>query len=235
MTDLRYMQPNAPLTLATKIQEMPDATTVILPETIFYAQGGGQPSDQGTISSESGEFRVEKVQNIEGVIYHYGEVTKGELNVGDEVVCKVDTERRTLNTRIHSAGHLLDLAVKQLGFDWVPSKGYHFPDGPYVEYAGTPEEDWEAVAQKIERAAQDLIKSDLPVTLEFMNREEMEKRLPFVPEYLPTNRPSRAVFIGEVGVPCGGTHVTSLSQIGEFYIERIRMKSGSIRVGYKVD
>ena len=56
---------------------------------------------------------------------------KGGLAVG----CKVDEKNRRLCARIHSAGHLLDVAVHDLGFRWRPGKGYHFPDGPYVEYA----------------------------------------------------------------------------------------------------
>lgn len=49
---------------------------------------------------------------------------------------KVDEEKRRLYARVHSAGHLLDIAVNQLGYQWVPGKGYHFPTGAYVEYQG---------------------------------------------------------------------------------------------------
>ena len=57
-----------------------------------------------------------------------------------------------MNARLHSAGHLLDSAVHRLGLDVSPGKGYHFPDGAYVEYTGSiPAEDRERVKQDIEQ------------------------------------------------------------------------------------
>lgn len=234
MTEMLYMEPDAPLEYETAVLEMPDSTTVIVPATIFYPQGGGQPSDQGVLKSAKGEFRVDKVQNNDGTVYLLGEITAGELKPGDTVTCVVDTGRRAINTRLHSAGHVLDLAVKNLGHSWVPGKGYHFPDSPYVEYIGEFPEDVEALKSALEAEVIRLIEEDLPVRIEFMSREEMEKVLSFVPEYLPTNRPSRVVFMGDVGIPCGGTHVKSLKEIGKMVVTKLKMKSGNIRVGYQL-
>merc|ERR1712178_619010 len=55
--------------------------------------------------------------------------------LGVKASCQIDAERRRLAARLHSAGHLLDVAVKAADLHWIPSKGYHFPDGSYVEYA----------------------------------------------------------------------------------------------------
>lgn len=52
------------------------------------------------------------------------------------VEMKVDGDKRLLYARLHSAGHLLDMAVARLGYQWHPSKGCHFPVGAYVEYVG---------------------------------------------------------------------------------------------------
>jgi Ser-tRNA(Ala) deacylase AlaX len=234
MTEMLYMQPDAPLEYETTVLEMPDSGTVILPVTAFYPQGGGQPSDQGMLTGAHGQFRVDKVQNIEGTVHLLGEITEGTLKPGDTVQCIVDTERRQVNTRIHSAGHVLDMAVKNLGYTWVPGKGYHFPDSPYVEYVGELPENIEELRALIEKEANNLISQDLSVNIEFMDRPEMEKRLPFVPEYLPTNRPARVVFMGEIGIPCGGTHVKHLKEIGKMEVTKLKLKSGNIRVGYQV-
>ena len=48
----------------------------------------------------------------------------------------IDENKRRLYARLHSAGHLLDVAVSNIGLSWQPGKGYHFPDSPYVEYIG---------------------------------------------------------------------------------------------------
>ena len=48
----------------------------------------------------------------------------------------MNEEKRRLYARLHSAGHMLDIVVKNLKLGWIPGKGYHFPDGPYVEYNG---------------------------------------------------------------------------------------------------
>jgi Ser-tRNA(Ala) deacylase AlaX len=99
---------------------------------------GGQPADTGTISSPDGssKFEVVHVQKPKGSshIEHIGSYSsESHFREGDEVSVEIDSERRMLNARVHSAGHLLDSALYLLGMtDLEPSKGYHFPDGPYV-------------------------------------------------------------------------------------------------------
>jgi Ser-tRNA(Ala) deacylase AlaX len=77
------------------------------------------------------------------VIWHMGtfEPAGSTFVVGSEVTCVVDEAKRRLNARVHSAGHLLDMAMSMAGrTDLQPSKGYHFPEGSYVEYIGNVEE-----------------------------------------------------------------------------------------------
>ena len=80
----------------------------------------------------------------------------------------------------------------------------------------------------------DLLREDLPVRIEFMSREEMERRLPYVPDYLPPDRPARVVFIGDDGIPCGGTHVKSAAEIGGLTIRKMKVSGGALRVSYQV-
>lgn len=109
-------------------------------KTIFHPQGGGQPSDTGFIRNDAFEFKVSMVRKNGEIVQHVGNFTKGtEKNVSknDSVNLSIQLEDRKLYARLHSAGHLLDAAVKSLGLELVPGKGYHFPNSPYVEYKGT--------------------------------------------------------------------------------------------------
>jgi alanyl-tRNA synthetase len=112
-------------------------TTLVLDGTVFHPQGGGQPCDVGSMVSSDGliEFTVSMVKEdrTTGLIEHSGSFTVGSVN--DIDLSKtlmnliVDPARRVENTRNHSAGHLLDVVMTNLGFKLTPSKGYHFPDG----------------------------------------------------------------------------------------------------------
>ena len=75
----------------------------------------------------------------DNVIYHVGQITNlSDLKIGDHVLMNIDQQARIENARNHTAGHLIDVAMKKTegGFDLKPGKGYHFPDSPYVEYFG---------------------------------------------------------------------------------------------------
>ena len=114
----------------------------ILFKQVFHPQGGGQPTDIGTITVGESTFAVEHVamrSRESGIIEHAGKfVAGGVFSVGDTAVLAIDGENRKLCARLHSAGHLLDAAMKAAGrTDLEPSKGYHFSKGAYVEYIGT--------------------------------------------------------------------------------------------------
>ncbi len=233
-TELVYMTDGEVLVYETVIHEVQGKNLVILPETIFYPQGGGQPFDKGEIRGEMGTFKVEEVRNIDGVVNHLG-ILEGEMSPGERVTCHVDRERRVLNSRNHSAGHLIDMAVHKAGFTWIPGKGYSFPEGPYVEYGGNISNvDTQEARQKIEDVCKELIEEDLRVHIEFMERPEMERRLLFVPENLSAKRPARIVFTGDYGIPCGGTHVNSLKEIGGVVVRKIKLSGDVLRVSYQI-
>jgi len=232
-TELLYMTNGELLEYETLVEEV-GANIMILPGTIFYPQGGGQPYDQGEIRGKYGVFKVSEVRNIEGVVQHIGTL-EGELAVGEKVACHVDGTRRALNSRAHSAGHLIDMAVHRAGYTWIPGKGYSFPEGPYVEYGGDVSGiDISEATAKIEQACAELIAEDLPVRIEFMTLPEMKEKLLFVPENVPTNRPARVVFMGDYGIPCGGTHVRSLKEIGTVSLRKIKLKGDVLRVSYQI-
>lgn len=221
-----------------EVMEENGKSIIILDQTVFYPQGGGQPYDQGTIVMRNGgmlnaEFNVEEVRFVDGGVKHIGSLKNGSFNVGDAVECHMDEVRRTLNSRLHSAGHVVDMAVTSLHLPWVPGKGYHFPDGPYVEYAGSLDGmDKEKLKADIEAACNAFVKEARSTTLVFMPKEHMHTVCHFVPDYIPEGKPARVVMYGDFGVPCGGTHVSNLSEIKSMTIRKVKQNGDAIRVAY---
>ncbi|MFZ1522487.1 MAG: alanine--tRNA ligase-related protein, partial [Candidatus Saccharimonadales bacterium] len=117
-----------------RIEQKDGRNIIYLDQTVFYPQGGGQPYDMGLIETDDTKFIVEEVRYADGEVLHIGHYEGRHLIQGEDIRLVVDEQRRKLNTRLHSAGHILDMAVNELGYAWIPGKGHHFPDGPYVEY-----------------------------------------------------------------------------------------------------
>jgi Ser-tRNA(Ala) deacylase AlaX len=218
-----------------EVGDQEDRKYVVLDQTILYAQGGGQPADHGVIKSGGAAFSVSDVRFKDGIVYHYGEYTSGALSVGDAVAITVDAERRQLHKRLHSAAHVLDMVVDEMGLPWVPGKGYHFPDGPYVEYAGSLDGvDVEDLKTKMEARCNEIIAQDAPTSIKFVSKDELAQYCRHVPDNLPEGKPIRVVLYGTFGVPCGGTHVAHLGEIGHETIRKLKVEKGNVKVGYDV-
>ncbi len=247
MTKLLYLENFTQLECSAKVVETLNENgkdIIILDQTIFYPQGGGQPYDTGIIKSADSQFTVEEVRFADGVVKHIGRCNTGSFNPGDAINCIVDKDRRLLNSRLHSAGHVVDMAIYSLELDWIPGKGYHFPEGPYVEYAGTTEEEAgrEKLKTDIEKTSNKIIQEGTPTKILFMKKEEMGSVCRFVPDYIPEGKPGRVVLFGDpstgskqaFGVPCGGTHVSNLREIVSMTIRKVKQEKDRIRVSYDV-
>jgi Ser-tRNA(Ala) deacylase AlaX len=209
-------------------------TRVILNETVFYPQGGGQAWDTGTMTAPTGTFAVQEVRFVDGFVHHYGNFAEGTFASGAIVECRVDRARRVLNSRLHSAGHLLDEAVKNIGLSWTPTKGIHYPGQAAVEYSGTVD-NAEALKATLETEVNRLIGAGYEVRAEMVDLADLPKRSDFVPLNLPGNKPIRVVTMGGAkGTPCGGTHVRDISEIGPMKIRYIKAKKGDIKVAYEI-
>ena len=101
-------------TTIESIKEKNDLWEITLSETIFYPQGGGQPSDQGIIKGKNGELKVFSVIYNNGVPIHQGKL-KGSLISGEKADCQIDWNRRYKNMQLHSAGHLV-LKMEEIVF-----------------------------------------------------------------------------------------------------------------------
>jgi Ser-tRNA(Ala) deacylase AlaX len=221
-----------------------DNKIVILNETIFHPQGGGQPYDVGIITNNDSSviFKVEKVLKNGEQVHHLGKFDPpGSTFQNDEhVKLNIDREIRLLNASIHSAGHLIDLAVQNVGYTkWTPGKGFHFSQSPYVEYNhnGQFEKEQEMI-QKLELELSKLLTENGNVKIEIVpyNRVCQTLGISEVPSYLVVNQPVRMVTYGSVTCPCSGTHVQTYDQIGKKVIIKSAKKKGDkVRVSYKVE
>lgn len=219
------------------VDEETGKSVLILEKTVFYPQGGGQPFDLGVIEASHNTFLVQEVRFVDGEVRHIGFVECGSFKEGDIVLLKVDEERRKLLSRIHSAGHLIDKAVQELALPWTPGKGYHYPAGPYVEYVGTLDLDHkDRIAKDIELLCNSYIKKGGKTDLLFMTREEMIEKCHYTPDF-PEEKGEKARIVVHDGyyMPCGGTPVERLSEIGRFAVRKIKQEGDTIRVGYSVE
>lgn len=234
MTILDYLEDSYCFASRAKVLEVIETErglAVILDRTIFYPQGGGQPSDHGAISSSGGRFLVKDVRLDEnGVVYHFGEFESGSFGLGDVVMLQVEEERRRLHARLHSAGHLIDLAAQKANLPLRATKGYHFPDGPYVEYEGDLE-NAENFVGEVEKNSNDLVAADLEVETKHYSAEEAaEQGLK-----APAGKSVRTVnFEGYERIGCGGTHVKSSGEIGKLVIRKIVSKKGVTKIAYSL-
>ena len=178
---------------------------------------------------------------VDGIVKHFGIFTGTPFTIGETVTCSIDSARRTLHSRIHSAGHVLDKALFELGFNWQPGKSYHFPNGPYVEYTGSLNEiDIEKLKKDIENLCTNWATNGFAVTSKALDKktvladEQLMRRCAFLAN-LPENKPIYVISYGDnFSSPCSGTHVTNVSEIGPITIRKIKEADGIIRVSYDV-
>jgi Ser-tRNA(Ala) deacylase AlaX len=210
---------------------------VILDQTCFYPRGGGQDWDTGIIESTNGNFAVQEVRlDEQGNVHHIGGFTNGTFPVGETVQCKVNEATREINTRLHSAGHLIDMALSTFKPDWTPVRGAHYPHMSFVEYqVPDGEQIDDAFVKHLQAAVSELSKSTYQNQLRFMSKDEMTSYCRHVPENLPINKPSRIVlYADDFGIPCGGTHVKNVQEIGQITVTKAKIKKGLAKVSYTV-
>lgn len=209
---------------------------LILDQTIFYPQGGGQPADKGYVKIDGVEIPVTFVGFQDGDVRHYvPDVFIKDGLLGAQALLAVNLLNRMDNARRHTGGHLISHVLETLDARLAPIKGYHFADGAYVEFVNDRNVD---VASLTDRAnaqlAEDVAVSyDVAATLsDFATILQLRPQLaPFVPK----DKPSRVVTIGSYrGLPCGGTHVANLAQLGSIKITKTKKQEANARVSYEM-
>ena len=163
---------------------------VYLDQSVFHAQGGGQPTDTGTITCQQDDkeivIAVEKVtiDRTTGVAAHRGIASLKDggggddnallcLPVGSSVRLAVDSDNRRILSECHTAGHVVDSCMAKIGKLMKPTKGYHFLDGPYVEYEGNiPPEERPQVLNDLQTAFKELVEEDIPTNIEILPEDK---------------------------------------------------------------
>ncbi|GIG54633.1 alanine--tRNA ligase [Demequina activiva] len=194
-----------------------DTVEVILAQTPFYAESGGQDADTGEIRGGHATLNVIDVQKpVADVIVHTVTVEEGEIAAGDQVSAEVDVVNRRLASKAHSATHLIHSALHQvLGDDATQAGSYNKPGYMRLDFA------WRqgishTAREEIEGIANRAIREELPVATNVMSLDEAKGLGAMA---LFGEKYGDRVRVVEIGGPfsrelCAGTHVENSSQIG---------------------
>ncbi len=234
MTQKLYLQDTYQFHFEGLIQEVEKEEKgmfIILDQTAFYPQGGGQPSDCGVIRNDHFKVNVIHVAQHGDQIRHYIEPIATETLVAQKVYGVVDQKRRLTNARYHTAGHLLSNIVEILNPKLKAIKGHSFPGEAYVEFQGDEVVDVSTLQNAINKA---IAENDRTIVFE-IDRLSFEKQYYRLPYNIPDNKKFRVMQIGDMPpVPCGGTHLSSIGEIGLIKINKIKNKNGILRISYEV-
>ena len=194
--------------------------TIIVDETPFYATMGGQSADIGSIVGTEGEFTVKDTVKLPGgKIGHIGQMTRGMIKRGDQVLLQVEAENRSNTCKNHSATHLLHKALREVLGTHVEQAG-SLVDGHHLRFdfshfaAMTDEE-----LNRVENLVNEKIEENLEVVTEEMSVEDAKRAgamALFGEKYGET---VRVLSMGDFSIElCGGTHVKNTGTISSFKI-----------------
>ncbi len=210
--------------------EREEGYDVVLDQTMFYPEGGGQPADTGTLSDDDGTVRVEDVQENDGVILHR---TDGELEKGAIVRGHVDEARRRQLMRNHTATHILiDAARKELGSHVRQAGAQKGASTSRIDLHHYERLDRDTV-KAIERRANQTVRENIRVTQEWPDRHEAENEHGFdlYQGGIPPGERIRTIQVGDDIQACGGTHVHRTGDIGVITINHTeRVQDGVERL-----
>jgi len=192
---------------------------IVLEQTPFYGESGGQVGDIGLLANDSAKFRVEDTQKQDDVYMHIGHLRTGQLAVGDTLIAAIDEEHRRAVILNHSATHLMHAALRQVLGDHVQQKGslvdaekLRFDFSHYQPLISDE-------IEQIEILVNDQVRMNLPTSAELMNMDAAKATgalALFGEKYGET---VRVLNIGSDSVElCGGTHVQRTGDIGSFKI-----------------
>ncbi len=192
---------------------------VVLDNTPFYAESGGQVGDRGVLQSVHGIFAVEDTQKIQAAVFgHHGIVKTGAITVGNGVAARVDVLARTRTMRNHSATHLLHKALREVLGDHVQQKGSQVdPDKTRFDFVHN-----QPLTNSEIRRVENIVNAEILANtanecrvLPIAEAQKLGAMMLFGEKYGDT---VRVLDIGTSRELCGGTHVTRTGDIGLFSI-----------------
>ncbi|GBD41647.1 Alanine--tRNA ligase [bacterium HR39] len=214
-----------------------ERVALVVNQTPFYGESGGQIGDTGTIRSGSGVMRVEDTRKpLPDLHAHIGTVESGEIRVGDTVELSIDVARRNALRRAHSATHLLHAALRrQLGTHVVQKGSLVAPDRLRFDFAHTKQVTPEELAA-IEDEVNAMVRQNGEVLVKIMGLEEALAKGAMALFGEKYGDEVRVVTMGErpEGGPysielCGGTHVARTGDIGYVRITQESAVASGVR------
>jgi alanyl-tRNA synthetase len=204
---------------------------IILDQTPFYAEKGGQIGDLGSLQEGLNRFEVQSTQTpYPDIIAHVGKVQKGIFRRDQKVLATIDLHRRLNTARHHTATHLLHLALQQILGSHIRQAGSLVEPGRLRLDFNHPQALTLDEIDRIEDSVNEKIRENLSVSIYNLSYEEAQKKKE-IKQFFADKYGSlvRVVDIGPSKELCGGTHVTSLGEIGLFRI----IKESGIAAGVR--
>ncbi len=215
---------------ATETLATGDEAVIILDETPFYAESGGQVGDAGFLQTETGRFEVTDTQKYGNAIGHIGKLVDGTVNVGETAKASADAARRQATVLNHSATHLMHEALRIILGDHVAQKGSLVrADGLRFDFshleAVKPEE-----LRAVEKMVNDEIRANHAVETEIMDLEAAKAKGAMALFGEKYDEKVRVLSMGDFSTElCGGTHAKRTGDIGYFKI----LSEGGIAAGVR--
>ena len=218
------------------------AVQVIMNQTPFYAESGGQVGDAGILRTDAGTVTVTDTKKIEGLFIHIGTVTQGEIANGQSAQLQVDMTRRAAIEANHSATHLLNEALRNVLGDHIAQRGsLNAPDRLRFDFSHTKPVDMTEIA-RVQDEVNSLIRQNTLVETRIMTPDDaraMGAQALFGEKY---GDEVRVVSMGQRAGSgkgaggttyslelCGGTHVDRLGEIGAFVVLGDSASSAGVR------
>jgi alanyl-tRNA synthetase len=205
---------------------------VVLDQTMFYPEGGGQPPDRGTLSGDDGTVDVTDTQRVDGVILHTAD---GDPGKGEFVRGQVDAGRRRQLMRHHTATHIVIHSARQVLGEHVRQAGAQ----KGVDSSRIDIRHYESITREqvkeIERRANELVMDNVAVKQDWPDRHEAEDKHGFdlYQGGIPPGEQIRTIRVADDIQACGGTHVAYTGDIGAIKMRSTeRIQDGVIRLTF---
>ncbi len=219
---------------------------IILDRTIFHPQGGGQPSDTGFIIVDDVQiFQINicLVNKISDNVEHIGiflETVKSCMMLTKCTIC-IDETTRLTSAKYHSGGHVIDSALFRVDptliQKFVATKGYHFKDGPYVEYkiisnSSYTQEFLDNLQRSLNTELANIIAEDIITNVTTVSKDEAKQICADVFDFSHYPSQVRIVSVAGLSTPCGGTHIRSTKELIGMVITKLKIKKMVLKISY---